>query len=159
MIDGPQGTGKTTLVHELLALHPQLTHQRWDAQRFMTHKALTEPNTLHERGWTAEHVYNLLWNVTHRPTITRDMLEYEVSQLDHIFIYYADNVDDLVQRIDHRAQETGRVISPMEWDVLAHSNDLYIGLGRMLQRMAPDKVTLIEATSYSDPAAFAATLL
>lgn len=167
IVDGPQGSGKTTLTTHLResVFTEGVLYRKFDAHSKMTETQLSvdefEPRPkLYERGLLSEHIYGHLWSadITYRvengdvlldwhPVRLSD-LEVMTEKMGHMFILHARYPETLVDRIKRREAETGRSLTERELRVVEYSNALFKGYGEMLSMIAPGKVTMLECESH-----------
>lgn len=159
MIDGPQGSGKTSAVYKLREMYPDAIYRKFDSKVYMQDylhddykRSQNGENFIYERGMLSYAIYGMLWNseqsivnfkIDWLPVKRCDFQEM-IQLIDHTYIVYASNGQDLIDSIHRRTAETGRVLPTMEYEVVLESNMLFPGYGEMLKSYAPEKVTLID---------------
>lgn len=146
LIDGAQGTGKSTLAE--LFKNKGFRHKRYTSENFMTEKEIEEScaskdDFIYERGIISEAVYATLWNED-KKVITRSRFAHLIENVDYIFILYSSIDQMLYDRIKKRERESGRTVPDWQLELLCESNQLFKGYAEFLRMIDPAKVFLID---------------
>lgn len=161
VIEGPKGTGKSTLVKNLESkLKAQVRYFTADTcldLPTIQSDSKTKTPVIYERGYLSRFVYGWLWNlkpdVKENPylQVTRQDFEDLLKEVDKYIILYASVPSILHTRIDKRLKETGKGMEDFEKQELDLSNTFFIQFGKVLQEMYPSKVMMVDTCLYNTP--------
>lgn len=168
VFEGPKGIGKSTLLNKLkennFADEIRAFSGQWEhllTEDVLQEDCASDKRYLHDRGMISHFIYTFLmpsdpdfhrvryngskieissWRV---PNI--GMIEKYLNRLeDKLYIFYTEDNQMLVDRINRRNAEIGKGATEEEWKVLEQSNLMFNQLGTFLKTVFPEKIELIE---------------
>ena len=164
VLEGPKGSGKSTLSRELAQLH-QSAVQHFSSENYLKMSQLLHDSTSHEsviydRGWLSYLIYGFLWNAEQDFVVHHDGPEMMIRTwaplhkghfnelIDaiqyHYIIFYSSNDDLLLKRLEKRAVEEGKGYTKHEKEVLKESNIMFKHYAKLFKDLYPDKVIAID---------------
>lgn len=168
-IDGPKGSGKSTLSKELSdRLKAKVKY--FDSHRVVTDEDFNlnhlRENLIFERGLFSYMIYGFIGNAQQSFDVDRRFNEiriktwtplsemhidklYENIEYYSIFLY-ASNSQDLLDRIQHRKNQTGKGATYKELLQLDKSNELFKLWGNYYKHVYPDKTLVYDVSAYQN---------
>lgn len=172
IFEGPKGAGKSTMlrllkennvVDEIRAFTGELDHLPTVSQ--LKDDASSPLRYAHDRGFLSNMVHMFLWDsVFSLPVIevdgavvkmktwhpiTRSHMQTSFDLTEKkIVIFYASDINVLIERIANRAIKENKGANEQEYNILKETNILYENYGRAMQALAPDKVMLLDTCSF-----------
>ena len=152
VIDGPKGSGKTTLAstiaERLNAEHVTFNADRRCTQELIRSCAASDTPYVFERGCLSELIYRWLWNsqnltgqgVLDQPTRDRADFELLLDSTQAFVILTSSESDLLIERINGRFIESGKGMEDFERNELELSRVLFDAWGQILSAINPEKV-------------------
>lgn len=172
-IEGPKGSGKSTLIRKMiergLADQSRGFSGKWE--ELMTDEIVEQDSSsnlryVHDRGYLSHFIYAFLMSA--EPDFNRvrcngpkveimswraanlKMLSDYLDQVDFkMIILYSDYSQILNDRISKRLEEEGKGASEAEWEVLERSNQMYKLMATFMKSVFPDKVLVYRIEEYS----------
>ena len=160
VLEGPKGSGKSTLGRELAQLH-QSTVQHFSSDNYLKMSQLLHESVIYDRGWLSYLIYGFLWNAEQDFTVHRDGPEMMIRTwaplhkghfnelVDaikyHYIIFYSSDVDLLLNRLDSiDAALESKEYNKSEKEILKESNIMFKHYAKLFKDLYPDKVIAID---------------
>ena len=122
IVDGPQGSGKTTLCQRISESFG-LSYCKHDSTHLMTREDYERNDVVHDRSLMSSVVYGYLWDCELVPK--RSEVLRMIDSVDLVVILYSKSDKLLVDRVDSRPHSEHPPLSQLEIDVLKESNALF----------------------------------
>ena len=164
VLEGPKGSGKSTLGRELAQLH-QSTVRHFSSENYLKLSQLLHDSTSHEsviydRGWLSYLIYGFLWNAEQDFTVHHDGPEMMIKTWaplhkghfnelvdaikHHYIIFYSSDPELLLARLEKRTVEEGKGYTKHEKEILKESNIMFKHYAKLFKDLYPDKVIAVD---------------
>jgi len=174
-LEGPKGSGKSTLIRRMiergLADKSRGFSGQWE--NLMTDEIVlndheSKDRIIHDRGYFSHFIYTFLMAaepdfdrvkcngpkveiLSWRATNIQMIKDYMEKLEGKMIILYSDFPQILIERIKKRQAEESKGATSDEWSVLEQSNQMFSLLSSFMKTQFPDKVLVYRIEEFSSP--------